>query len=171
MFSLRVGEGKTYRSFDYRDWHFILLDSIFVKLPSDYEGRIDAEQLAWLQKDLSLAGPQRPIVLVTHIPFFSILPVLEAGQTQTASPELIIDNTQEVLKSCEGYNIKLILQGHLHIVEDHRYMNRKYITSGAVCGNWWRGLRMGHPEGFAVYTIHGDEVTWSYHTYGWKAEV
>jgi hypothetical protein len=27
----------------------------------------------------------------------------------------------------------------------------------------------GHPEGFAVYTIEGDRIQWSYHAYGWRA--
>lgn len=169
MFAHRLGDGSTYRSFDYRDWHFVLLDSIFVTAASTYEGRIDQEQFTWLQKDLRTVGSKRPVVLVTHIPFFSILPALENGPTEPVSSSLVITNAKEILEFCSGYNIKLILQGHVHLVEDHRYKRSQYITSGAVCGNWWKGPRMGHPEGFAVYTINGDEVEWAYQTYGWQA--
>jgi len=82
MFANRIGQGKTYRSFDFRDWHFVILDSIFVTPTSSYEGRIDDEQLAWLQQDLRAVGSKRPVVLVTHIPFFSIFPALQNGSTQ-----------------------------------------------------------------------------------------
>jgi len=92
------------------------------------------------------------VVLVTHIPFFSIFPALQNGSTQAVSSSVVIANSKQVLDFCADYNIKLILQGHLHVVEDHRYKGTQYITSGAVCGNWWKGVRKGHPEGFAVYT-------------------
>ncbi len=169
MFAARVGGGKTYRSFDFRDWHFVLLDSIFVTADSSYEGRIDDEQFAWLQNDLRSVGPKRPVVVVTHIPFFSILPTLTDGPAQPVSPSLLISNSKDILSFFADYNVKLILQGHLHVVEDHRYKASQYVTSGAICGNWWKGLRLGHPEGFAVYRIRGEQIEWSYHTYGWQA--
>ncbi|MSO23568.1 MAG: metallophosphoesterase [Acidobacteria bacterium] len=169
MFTNRIGQGKTYRSFDFRDWHFVILDSIFVTPASAFEGRIDDEQFAWLQQDFRAVGSKRPVVLVTHIPFFSIFPALRNGSTQPVSSSLVMANSKQVLDFCADYNIKLLLQGHLHVVEDHRYKGSQYITSGAVCGNWWKGARMGHPEGFAVYTIQGDQIEWSYRTYGWQA--
>jgi Icc protein len=169
MFAKRLGAGNTYRSFDFRGWHFVLLDSIAVTSDSGYEGGIDDEQFSWLQKDLQSAGHKQPTVLVTHIPFFSILPTLENGPTQAVSSSLVISNGKDVLQFCSGYNIKLILQGHLHVVEDHRYKQSQFVTSGAVCGNWWKGPRMGHLEGFAVYTVKGHQVEFAYHTYGWQA--
>jgi len=169
MFANRIGQGRTYRSFDFRNWHFVILDSIFVTPGSGYEGRIDDEQFAWLQRDLQGVGRKRPVVLVTHIPFFSILPALQNGPTLAVSPSVVIANSKPVLDFCADYNIKLLLQGHLHVVEDHTYKGSRYITSGAVCGNWWKGVRLGHPEGFAVYTIEGDQIHWSYRTYGWQA--
>jgi 3',5'-cyclic AMP phosphodiesterase CpdA len=76
MFASRVGNGSTYRSFDFQDWHFVLLDSVSVTSELGYEGRIDQQQFNWLQKDLKSVGTQRPVVLVSHIPFFSILPMM-----------------------------------------------------------------------------------------------
>lgn len=170
MFANRVGEGRTYRSFDFREWHFVLLDSIQVTPTLSYEGGIDDEQFDWLKSDLNSVGKERPVVLVSHIPFFSILPTLQFGSTDPVPPSIVIKNAKEILEFCSGFNIRLVLQGHVHIVEEHGYKNEQIITSGAVCGNWWRGPRMGHPEGFAVYTIDEDRIHWSYKTYGWKAE-
>ncbi|MEW5978444.1 MAG: metallophosphoesterase [Acidobacteriota bacterium] len=170
MFSKRIGGGRTYRSFDFQDWHFVLLDSIHVTSESDYEGRIDTEQFEWLANDLRSVGRTRPVVLATHIPFFSILGTLDRGPTQPVPPGHVIVNTKEVLDLCADYNVRLMLQGHLHIVENHEYKQTRYVTSGAVCGNWWKGYRRGHPEGFALYRIEGETIHFSYHSYGWKAQ-
>jgi Icc protein len=39
----------------------------------------------------------------------------------------------------------------------------------AVSGNWWKGPRLGRPEGFAVLTVTGGEISWRYETYGFQA--
>jgi 3',5'-cyclic-AMP phosphodiesterase len=122
-----------------------------------------------LQRDLRKVGTQRPVVLVSHIPFFSFLPALINWPLEAVPPSLTITNSKEVLGFYSEYNVRLILQGHVHIVEGHQYKRLEYATSGAVCGNWWRGSRMGHPEGFAVYMIEGDQIRWHYHSFGWHA--
>lgn len=72
LFAERFGLARTYRSFDHKGWHFIILDSIGQnKETLDYEGWIDDAQLDWLKKDLAATGPTKPIVMVTHIPFYS----------------------------------------------------------------------------------------------------
>jgi len=44
----------------------------------------------------------------------------------------------------------------------------RYITGGAICGDWWKGKRLGvHPEGFSVVSVSGDDLTWRYVPYGW----
>ena len=55
-----------------------------------------------------------------------------------------------MLAAFEGHNVVAVLQGHLHVNEVVVLKNTQYILSGAVCGNWWRGVRMGFPEGFTV---------------------
>jgi len=61
------------------------------------------------------------------------------------------------------------LQGHTHVVEECTYMGTQYITGGAVCGDWWKGKRLGrHPEGFGVVTVQNDSLTYRYVPYGWS---
>jgi 3',5'-cyclic AMP phosphodiesterase CpdA len=60
--------GALYYAFDHRGVHFVVLDSIgFTTDPRtgahDYEGRIDAAQLAWLAADLAALRPGTPVVL------------------------------------------------------------------------------------------------------------
>jgi Icc protein len=45
----------------------------------------------------------------------------------------------------------------------------QYVTSGAVCGNWWHGTRLGTPEGFTVVSLRNGKLTCRYETYGFKS--
>ncbi len=171
MFMDYLGEGRTYRSFDYGRWHFILLDSIDITSDRSYRGLIDYEQFEWLKADLQETGKDRPIVIVTHIPLITLFWQIVDARRTPIPPGVAIVNAKKVWELIEPYNVRAVLQGHLHIREKLEYNGVQYITSGAVCGNWWKGPRMGHPEGFAVIEVRGDELTWRYETYGWKAAV
>jgi Icc protein len=83
---------------------------------------------------------------------------------------LVVTNSRDVLNLLWPYNLKAVLQGHTHIREIVNYSGRQFITSGAVCGNWWKGIRMGHPEGFGVLTVKNGEISWRYETYGFRAD-
>ncbi|MBX5495186.1 MAG: metallophosphoesterase [Bryobacteraceae bacterium] len=166
MFEDRIG--KRYQSFDHKGWHFILLDSIGITPDRRYIGEIDEEQLSWLKSDLESVGPRRPVVVFTHIPLVTGFPqfVLAPG---ASTRNIVVTNSRDVLAVLAKYNVKAVLQGHTHVRETVLYKGCQFITSGSVCGNWWKGERMGHPEGFAVLTVRGETIEWSYQTYGWKA--
>jgi len=58
----------------------------------------------------------------------------------------------------------------LNLVDEINYVGVRYITGGAICGDWWKGPRLGvHPEGFVVAAVKGDNLKWRYIPYGWKA--
>jgi 3',5'-cyclic AMP phosphodiesterase CpdA len=160
--------GKRYRSFDHGRWHFILLDSIGIAPGRNYVGRIDEEQMDWLKRDLAAVGGSRPVVISTHIPLVSAV-LQEVPDPWAKRENYLITNSQEVMRLLEGYNVKVVLQGHTHICEEVIYKGVRYITSGAVSGNWWKGKREGHPEGFGVLTVSGEEIGWRYESYGWQA--
>jgi hypothetical protein len=56
-------------------------------------------------------------------------------------------------------NPKMVLQGHTDIRESVIYNGCQFITSGAVCGRWWKGPREGHPRGFGVLTVRAKRST------------
>ena len=162
--------GKRYYSFDHKGHHFVVLDSIGLTSDRAYEGRIDDEQKQWLASDLAALPKGTPVIVSVHIPlvtaFYSYVPV-------PAKPEehhgLSIANADEVIKLFEGHNVLGVLQGHTHINERVEWHGVPYITSGAVSGNWWKGTRMGTPEGFTVVTVAGGKLTTRYETYGFKS--
>lgn len=167
MFEDQVG--PRYRSFNHQGWHFIILDSIQpAAAPHYFAGGIDDDQLSWLKADLAKVGPTAPIVVSTHIPLVSAAPQILDGANRHA--ELMIVNARAVLDLLWQHNLKMVLQGHTHICENVEYNGCQFITGGAVSGNWWKGKRLFHPEGYGVIDVKGDQATWSYRSYGFQAD-
>jgi len=169
MFANRLGEGKTYRSFDFQNWHFILLDGIGMTPERKYIGYVDSTQLLWLQTDLEKVGNEQPIVMVTHIPFYSIFSQYLKSPTTPNDKGLVVINANEISKLCKNYNLKAVLQGHLHTVEEINYYGVKYIIGGAVSGAWWQGHNEGFPEGFVIVDVTGENFSWQYYPFEWDA--
>jgi 3',5'-cyclic-AMP phosphodiesterase len=169
LYEDRFGK-KTYYSFGYKGYHFLVLDSVQPTPDRMWEGRIDEAQLAWLVEDLKQVGPSVPVIGVTHVPLVTAF----ANYDQTVwTPQkyntLTVANSAQVVSILQNYNLVAVLQGHLHINELVQYKNTKFLTGGAVCGNWWRGLRMGTPEGFTVVSLRDGQISTRYETYGFKA--
>lgn len=162
--------GKTYYSFDHKGVHFIVLDSIGITGDRAYEGRVDDAQLKWLADDLKSLPPAAPIIVSIHIPlvtaFNSYVPVPEVEPKHHG---LSVANAYQVIALFEGHNVLGVLQGHTHINETVIWKGVPYITSGAVSGNWWRGVRMGTPEGFTVVHVKGGKLSTRYETYGFQS--
>ena len=84
---------------------------------------------------------------------------------------MVVKNGKTFKEMIQNHNVKAVFQGHTHVVEEVTYLGTRYITGGAVCGDWWKGKRLGvHPEGFVVASVRGENLTWKYVPYGWKAE-
>ena len=169
MFRKRLGEGRTWRSFTHKGWHFILLDSIeWNPRRTDYVARINEAQMDWLKQDLAALDPAVPLVLVTHIPFFSIVEQNRSGANSSLPEGLALVNSKEVLELFEGFKLKLVLQGHLHRDERLELEDKRFIMSGAVCGAWWRGANVRTEEGFGVIDINNEDISYRYFDYGWR---
>ena len=155
--------GKSYYSFNHKGWHFIVLNSI-EEQNKRFIGKVNEEQLEWLRADLENTDVKTPISVTLHIPLISAF-----NQRYPNNPTEMVRNADEVLKMFEGHNLRLVLQGHLHWVED-LFLEGKthFITGGAVAGRpSWKGTRTGE-EGFMLIKIKGQEVSWDYIDYGWE---
>ena len=84
----QLGLASPYHSFDRGGWHFIVLDSI-QPAGDGYKGRIDEPQFAWLADDLAKVGGRMPVVVQTHIPIFSVTPMIPPPKGD-AGPDLTI---------------------------------------------------------------------------------
>jgi 3',5'-cyclic AMP phosphodiesterase CpdA len=165
MFEKRIG--KSYYSFEHKGWKFIVLNSIEDGKNDRYTGLIDSVQIGWLKKELSQTSAEIPIVLSTHIPLITAYSQKYEGSTIANSPSLVVYNSKDVLDLFKGYNLKLVLQGHLHTVEDIYIDGIHFITGGSICGSWWRGPNKNFEEGFMDITFYPDNFRWRYVDYGW----
>jgi 3',5'-cyclic-AMP phosphodiesterase len=169
FFADRYGKGSTYRSFDHKGWHFILLDSIGQNTETrDYFGWIDEAQQEWLKADLEKTGKDTPVILCTHIPFYSVWGQMNADPRKGENPKGLVNNAHVVRKILAPYNVKLVLSGHGHLLERIQLGTTAYIQGGAVSGLWWKGPVMGNPEGYGVVSCRADGTfDFDYHSYGW----
>ena len=82
----RFGKGATgggWYSFDHGGVHFVSLVNV-VDLKKNGLGSLGADQLAWLDDDLSDKSASTPIVLFSHIPLWMIAPEWGWGTEDSA---------------------------------------------------------------------------------------
>jgi Icc protein len=170
MYKNRMKYQQTYYSFDHKRWHFIVLDAIGFKPNRRYFGYVDENQLSWLEQDLSRVDISTPIVVSLHIPLTSVYAQMVDSSTAPLDSAAVVVNAKQVLEKFSGHNLRLVLQGHLHMVEEIIFRDTHYITGGAVSAAWWTGPRDGFEEGFLVIDTRGSNFTWRYEDYGWTVK-
>ncbi len=160
--------GKRFYAFNEKGWRFYILDSVEETPDRHYFGSVDSSQLAWIRHDLESVDPATPIVITTHIPLLTSFSQIRGGAMAQNSRGLVVENSKEVLDAFEGHNLKLVLQGHLHILEEAYINGITFITGGAVCARWWEGPKDGMEEGYVLLKVKGEEIDWEYIDYGWE---
>jgi 3',5'-cyclic-AMP phosphodiesterase len=180
LFRMRLELERDFYAFRKGGWRFVVLDDVLPEPDGSYIGEFVEEQLSFLRTELR-TDPQTPTILCGHIPSVSVLPNLSVcGETKTdgrnieTPASLLARNAADlhnVLNETKA-NVKLILAGHLHHLEQIQIDGISYINGGAICGNWWKGAQMGCPEGFLVLDLSSDgDVAAKYQPYGWKAAI
>ena len=168
MYEKRIG--PSYYSFMHKGWKFMVLNSIEDTKRNKYVGLIDTVQIAWIAKELENTAPETPIVISTHIPFISVMTQRYGGSTVSNDSSLVVYNSSPVLDLFREHNLKLVLQGHLHVLEDIFYEGVHYITGGAVSAGWWKGPYLTCEEGFLWLTFGKNDFTWKYIDSGWTVD-
>jgi len=162
--------GKTYYSVDLNGIKLFVLDSI-EELPEKgkYYGYVNEEQLSWLKSELSKTDTNTTIIISTHIPLLTTFSQIRNGSMAANERGLVVENSKDVLDLFKRHNLRLVLQGHLHIYEDINIQNKiRFITGGAVSARWWTGPNEGLEEGFVLIKIKDDKISAEYIDYGWE---
>jgi Icc protein len=178
LYRMRLALERDFYAFRKNGWRFIVLDDVLPEPDGSYVGEFPEEQLAFLRAELQ-TDSQMPTVICGHIPSVSVLPSLGiCGETKTngatiETPAALVTRNASVLHHVFNEtkaNVKLVLAGHLHHLEQIQIDGISYLNGGAICGNWWKGAQMGCPEGFLVLELNRDGTVQSeYRSYGWKA--
>lgn len=167
MYTERIGE--SYYSFLYKGWKFMILNSAEDNGEGSYYGFIDDQQMDWIRQELLETDRAIPIVITTHIPFRSTLASIYLDYGGIDMSARFVTNGGDVLELFENHNLKLVLQGHHHFVEDDLSEGVHFITGGAVSGSSWWGPYLIFEEGFVHLTFTADDFSWRYADYGWDA--
>jgi hypothetical protein len=156
--------GPRYFSFERGAVHYVVLDDVFW-YGGDYIGHLDADQLRWLAADLALVERGRTVVVLLHIPALGTHHLRQGNKKPI--PAFSLTNRELLLRLLEPYRTHL-LAGHIH--ESEHGFGRSYHehVAGAVCGAWWTGpiCADGTPNGYAIYEIAGEKVSWRYKSTG-----
>ncbi len=167
MFEKRFG--KSYYAFEHKGWKFFIINSIEDTGENGYKGYIDAGQAKWIKEELEKTDISTPLVISTHIPFITAFTQRYQGSTVANSAGIVVENSKEILDLFKKHQLKLVLQGHLHAIEDIDIDGIHFITGGAVCGGWWKGPNQTYEEGFVSLEFGKDDFSWRYVDYGWEA--
>jgi 3',5'-cyclic AMP phosphodiesterase CpdA len=163
-----------YYSFNHKNWHFVVLDTIFqveTENGPSYVPRIGDEQLEWLRFDLG-AHNGMPTVVLMHIAAFCHSPQLTGNPEAKAYSGLVISDNNPLREILERHKVKVVLQGHTHQNEDFRWNDVWYVTSQSVSAAWWGGNWRGFKPGYTVYTAHADgNITWERREYEWEHQL
>jgi 3',5'-cyclic AMP phosphodiesterase CpdA len=175
-----LGMTKLYHSFDRGGWHFIGLDTVHPlenATPDVFTARLDEAQWAWLQADLAKLDPKTPVLIFSHIPIFSMVPIFNNQVVDTGPRENLIIDRSDMLTDYHRLkelfkrhrNVKACLSGHIHLVDRVDYLGVSYLCGGAVCGAWWRGARFDEcAPGYSLIDLYDDgSVERQYVEYGW----
>jgi Icc protein len=169
-----LGLSKSYRSFDRAGWHFVILDSIYPD-EDHYKGQLDEDQFNWLADDLAKTRAKTPILVMSHIPIFSITPMVDPKNDVDGTVSFksnVMHGDFHRIKDLfrQHANIKLCLSGHTHLIDRVDHNGITYICDGAVSGDWWKGSHFNECEnGYGLIDLYDDGTfDHTYQTYGWK---
>ena len=98
-------KGPGYYSFDANGVHFIGLVNVF-DLKAGGMGSLGAEQLEWLEDDVKGKSKSTPIVVLAHVPLWTLYPEWGWGTEDSA----------KALEYLKGFGSVTVLNGHIHQV-------------------------------------------------------
>lgn len=160
--------GPEYFSFNVGKAHFIVLDNCFyLGRGINYIGYISENQFLWLEQDLQYIPEGSLVFVLAHIPF-RLTNEEKAFKYDARTVESQTTNCAHLFKMLDKYKVHYIT-GHMHTNSNMIFAsNQMEHNTGAVCGLWWRAdvCADGTPQGYGVYDVSGDDVSWYYKSYG-----
>ncbi len=99
----KQSHGQGWYSFDRKGVHFIGLVNVLA-IKSNGLGTLGAEQLEWLEKDVKRLKSSTPIVVMAHIPLWSVYPDWGWGT----------DDGAQALAYLKRFGSVTVLNGHIH---------------------------------------------------------
>jgi len=120
----RFGKGTSgngWHSFDKNGVHFLGLVNV-TQLKAGGLGSLDAEQLAWIERDVKHLSASTPIVVFAHIPLWTVYPDWGWGTSDSA----------QALAYLKRFGSVTVLNGHIHQVMQKVEGNVTFHTAAST---------------------------------------
>ncbi len=158
--------GPSYYSFNKGKVHYVLLDDVFfIGAGHRYIGYLTETQLKWLEKDLRYVPKGSTVVVALHI----LTNTGDKRRHKKKEEEMggVLTNRKALYELLKPYKVQIV-SGHTHWNEVWEKDNITEHNLGTVCGAWWSGPICGDgtPNGFGVFEVDGDEISWYYKSTG-----
>jgi hypothetical protein len=109
----RGSHGSGYYSFDYKGVHFLALANVQASeaetngaAGANGLGKLGAEQIAWVKRDLKHVSADTPLVVFGHVPLLAVYPKWGWATADSA----------QVLELLKRFSSVTVLNGHIHQV-------------------------------------------------------
>ncbi|MGP6156013.1 MAG: metallophosphoesterase family protein [Vulcanimicrobiaceae bacterium] len=106
-------------SFDQGGMHFLSLVNVF---NFEVDGKLGAQQLDFVEKDLAAQKKSTPIVVFGHVPLYALYP--QWGWTT--------EDGARVLAALRRFDAVTVLNGHIHQIIQHTEGNIRFATAAAT---------------------------------------
>ena len=100
-----AGGGPGWQSFDYNGVHFVALVNV-LKYKGERMGALGPEQIAWLKQDLGGLSSSTPVVVLAHVPLWSVYPAWG----------WFTEDAQQATTLLTRFGSVTVLNGHIHQV-------------------------------------------------------
>jgi 3',5'-cyclic AMP phosphodiesterase CpdA len=106
-------------SFDQGGVHFLSLVNVF---NFEIDGKLGAEQIDFVEKDLAAQKTSTPIVVFGHVPLYALYP--EWGWTT--------EDGMTVMAALRRFDAVTVLNGHIHQIIQHTEGNIRFATAAST---------------------------------------
>lgn len=103
-------------SFDYGQWHFVVLDTTY---PGQTIGTLEPETLRWLEADLRAQPKTKPVAIFAHHPLLY-------------QPSRFQDSDDEFASLIEKYPVRVVFCAHGHSFITWKGQGRDFLMTGAL---------------------------------------
>ncbi len=142
---------KLYFSFDYKNSHFIVLNTDKVT----EEGIIGKEQLAWLKRDLIENQNDSHIFVFMHRPVLSVMN--PEGKRWKHLSFTNKENEKEVKRLFEKYGVDVVFEGHEHFFNKQTQNGVIYIITGCAGSAPYADAKHGGFPHFVLVNVNGEK--------------
>lgn len=143
--------GNLYGSFDFRNSHFIILNTE----EKGREGAIKGEQLEWLKKDIESNKRMENIFVFMHRPMFSAI-----------DPELIFGKSFRDMKNRDflhllfkKFKVKAVFSGHEHLYSETVKDGIRYIVTGGAGSPLYQSPKGSGFFHYIIVNVKGEDIT------------